>query len=294
MSGEKAMSTEAPAPAGMPPFRAIADLVHDHARARPQATALVQGERSVTWGQLDAMADRIAASLQRDGVRPRDSIAICGFNSLEYAALFIGGLRAGAAVAPIAIQSAPQQLAAMVFDSGARHFFVDANVPAFDTVAQRIFVDGSSHPALEGWLEPEGTRPRPVKVEPGWPFNIIYSSGTTGTPKGIVQPHGMRWTHVRRGATYRYGPQAVTLLSTPLYSNTTLVVFFPTLSFGGSVVLMPRFDAAGYLKLAQQHRVTHTMLVPVQYQRLMARSDFDAHDLTSFLFKFSTSAPFAA
>ena len=104
----------------------------------------------------------------------------------------------------------------------------------------------------------------------------------------------MRWAHVMRGAKYGYGPDTVTLLSTPLYSNTTLVVFFPTLAFGGAVLLMPKFDAAGYLKLAQANRVTHTMLVPVQYQRLMARPDFDAHDLSSFRMKFSTSAPFNA
>ena len=133
-----------------------------------------------------------------------------------------------------------------------------------------------------------------MAIQPGWPFNIIYSSGTTGAPKGIVQSHGMRWAHVMRGAKYGYGPDTVTLLSTPLYSNTTLVVFFPTLAFGGTVLLMPKFDAAGYLKLAQANRVTHTMLVPVQYQRLMARPDFDAHDLSSFRMKFSTSAPFNA
>ena len=89
-------------------------------------------------------------------------------------------------------------------------------------------------------------------------------------------------------------PTTVTLLSTPLYSNTTLVVFFPTIAFGGSVILMPKFDAAGYLELAERHRVTHTMLVPVQYQRLMAHPAFDAHDLSRFRFKFSTSAPFGA
>ena len=86
----------------------------------------------------------------------------------------------------------------------------------------------------------------------------------------------------------------VTLLSTPLYSNTTLVVFFPTLALGGCVLLMPKFDALGYLQLAERQRVTHTMLVPVQYQRLMAHPAFDAHDLSSYRFKFSTSAPFHA
>jgi long-chain acyl-CoA synthetase len=71
-------------------------------------------------------------------------------------------------------------------------------------------------------------------------------------------------------------------------------VFFPTLAYGGAVVLMPKFDAAGYLQLAQAQRVTHTMLVPVQYQRIMARPDFGTFDLTSFRVKFSTSAPFSA
>jgi len=188
----------------------------------------------------------------------------------------------------------------MLSDAGARLLFTDA--AASDTVGTagagqiaRITLDGSGGGTpLSNWLAAEDARPEPVAIEPGWPFNIIYSSGTTGAPKGIVQSHGMRWAHVTRGATYGYGPETVTLLSTPLYSNTTLVVFFPTLAFGGTVLLMPRFDAAGYLKLAQDHRVTHTMLVPVQYQRLMARPDFDQHDLSAFRMKFSTSAPFHA
>jgi acyl-CoA synthetase (AMP-forming)/AMP-acid ligase II len=70
-------------------------------------------------------------------------------------------------------------------------------------------------------------------------------------------------------------------VSTPLYSNTTLVVFFPTLAFGGTVVLMPKFDAAALARAGRRHRVTHAMLVPVQYQRLMARPDFDRHDLSA-------------
>ncbi len=278
-----------------PPFRAIADLVREHAAARPAQAALVQGERRVTWAQLDAMADRIAASLQRDGVKPRDSIAICAANSLEYAAVFLGGLRAGAAVAPLATQSLPQQLATMVADSGASHFFVDGKVPAFDTGARRIVMDGSAQPSLEAWLLPPGAKPQPVQVQPEWPFNIIYSSGTTGTPKGIVQPHAMRWQHVARAENYGYGPGSVTLLATSLCSNTTLVCFFPTVAKGGCVVLgAPRFDPAAYLALAEKERATHTMLVPVQYQRIMALPEFDDYNLSSFHLKFCTSAPFHA
>ena len=278
-----------------PPFQAIADLVRQHAAARPDRRALVQGGRSVTWGQLDAMVDRVAASLQRDGLQPQQRIAICAANSLEYAAVFLGALRAGAAVAPLPTGSLPSQLATMVADSGARHLFVDGAAPAFEASASRIFMDGAGPPALSDWLAPAGSRPRPVEVQPDWPFNIIYSSGTTGTPKGIVQPHAMRWAHVARAEAYGYGPDTVTLLATSLCSNTTLVCFFPTIARGGCVVLAPpKFDAATYLAIAEKERATHTMLVPVQYQRIMALPQFDRFDLSSFHMKFCTSAPFHA
>jgi acyl-CoA synthetase (AMP-forming)/AMP-acid ligase II len=84
------------------------------------------------------------------------------------------------------------------------------------------------------------------------------------------------------------------LTSTPLYSNTTLVAVFPTLSLGGTLVMLPRFDAAEFLRLAERHRVTHAMLVPVQYDRLLRHENFDKTDLSSFKMKFSTSAPFSA
>jgi long-chain acyl-CoA synthetase len=84
-------------------------------------------------------------------------------------------------------------------------------------------------------------------------------------------------------------------VATSLCSNTTLVSVFPALAKGGMVALAEgRFDARAYLALAQQVRATHAMLVPVQYQRLMALPDFDAFDLSSFRMKFCTSAPFAA
>src|SRR5262249_34170591 len=144
------------------------------------------------------------------------------------------------------------------------------------------------------WLAAAGAATKPVALDPGAPFNLIYSSGTTGTPKGIVQSHRMRWAHVRRGGMFGYGPDAVTLISTPLYSNTTLVSLLPTLTLGGTAVLMPRFDAGAFLALAERHRATHAMLVPVQYHRLLRHPDFDRRDLSSFRMKHSTSAPFSA
>ena len=112
--------------------------------------------------------------------------------------------------------------------------------------------------------------PPTSQFSPDQPFNIIYSSGTTGAPKGIVQPHRMRWTQFTR-VSYS---DAVTIVSTPLYSNTTLVVFIPTLAHGGTAVLMAKFDAGQFLRISQERRVTHAMLVPVQYRRIMDASGF--------------------
>ena len=223
------------------PFRAIADLVRAHAQARPEQAALREGERSLSYGALDALMDRVAAALQRDGARAgHDAVAICAAASIEYAAVFLGALRAGVAVAPLAPGSTPEQLAAMVADAGATHLFVDegtAGAFADDaTAARRIALDAApaAGRALDAWLAPAGALPETVSIDPQSPFNIIYSSGTTGTPKGIVQSHAMRWAHVQRADRFGYGPATVTLLATPLYSNTTLVVFFPTLAAGAA------------------------------------------------------------
>lgn len=281
-------------------FGTITDLIRQHAMRAPCQRALVQGERHLDYEDLDKLLDRTACALQRDGVRPGDAIAICADMSIEYAAIFLGALRAGVVVAPLAPGSSAASLQRMVQDARAKLVFVDG--PGAAAMGQahvhgvaRIALDNQTvERLLNNWLAEPGQQPAAVTIHADWPFNIIYSSGTTGEPKGIVQSHGMRWTHVRRGAAYDYDTTTITLLSTPLYSNTTLVVFFPTLSFGGTVVLMPKFEALSYLVLAQTHRVTHTMLVPVQYQRLMAHPEFDRFDLSSYQIKFSTSAPFDA
>lgn len=283
------------------PFGTIPELIRLHAAVRPGQPVLIEGERRLDYRALDGLMDRIAGALQRDGVKPGDTIAIAAATSLEYAATFLGTLRAGAAVAPLSPTATPASLVAMLRDCGARHFFLDAAMgealqgfvlPA--GVRRIAFDESSAGISFQAWLAPEGTKPETITADPNAPFNIIYSSGTTGTPKGIVQPNRMRWTHVSRGVMYGYGPEAISIISTPLYSNTTLVSFFPTIACGGTAVLMRKFDPAGFLALAERQKATHAILVPVQYKRLMECPDFGRYDLSHFRMKFSTSAPFPA
>ena len=282
-------------------FVSIPDLIRRHAAQMPAHPALVLDGRSVGYAELDAMMDRVAASLQRDGVQPGEVVAICAATSIEYAAAFLGSVRAGVVVAPLAPDSTPAGLAAMVADAGAKLLLLNGAVARLlepvtgQIAARRITLDDStSATAFSAWQAAAGSTPHAVAIQPAWPFNIIYSSGTTGTPKGIVMPHAFRWAQVKLFGVLGYGPDAVTLVSIPLYSNMTLSSFLPSLSLGCTVVLMAKFDAAGYLALAEKHRVTHSMMVPVQFQRIMARPDFDRYDLSSFRMKSCGSAPFPA
>ena len=282
-------------------FGTLPELVAHHARARPNAVALVKDDVRVDYRTLDATMDRIAAGLQREGLTSGDIIAVCAKTSITYAMLFLGALRAGVTVSPLAPSSTPASIAAMVTDCDAKLFFLDASVAQElatlekPVAVRRIALDDSDAGRPFGtWMAEAGAKPQPAVVAPDQAFNIIYSSGTTGEPKGIVQSYRMRWMQLFRAANLGYDAGTVSLLSTPLYSNTTLVCFLPTIGFGGTVVLMEKFDAGGFLQLAEKHRVTHAMLVPVQYQRIMAVPDFDRYDLTSFRHKLSTSAPFSA
>ncbi|TMG98277.1 MAG: acyl--CoA ligase [Betaproteobacteria bacterium] len=142
-----------------PPFRAITDLIREHARARPAQPALLAGDARLSYAELDALMDRVAASLQRDGLKPGDAIATCAHTSPRYAAVFLGALRAGAVVAPLAPSVTATSFASMLSDAQARWLFVDgaANdlLPAADDTLCRIALDTKT-PGLpfEQWLAP--------------------------------------------------------------------------------------------------------------------------------------------
>lgn len=279
----------------------VVEAVRRAALSKPDRMALVCGDTRLTWAAFDARINKAANLLRDRGVTRGDRVAILSQNSADYAALFMGILRAGACVVPLSSMAPADALDRMVRDSGARVVFLASalrdllpDLGTHDVI--RVALDFAA-PGFESFDEAmnaaSDTDPQ-VAVDMADAFNLIYSSGTTGTPKGILHDHRMRAAQMDRVTANGYDQAARTLLSTPLYSNTTIVAFLPTLVGGSTVVLMPRFDAAGWLALAEAERITHTMLVPVQYKRIMEVADFDRFDLSALRMKFSTSAPLRA
>jgi long-chain acyl-CoA synthetase len=279
-------------------FATLDQFVRGWGAERSNAPALEDHTTALTWGELDALADRIASRLQADGIERGDAVAIGGLNSVGYAAALLGVLRAGGVAALLTTSASAQSLTDTLADSGARHAFVDSGVgeklgtrPGFTLIGLEA---GAGSTSLDDWVAAATGPSRPVELRPNDAFNIIYSSGTTGRPKGIVQSHGMRFEHMRRAHMSGFDRHAVALYATPLYSNTTLVSFVAALAGGGRTILMPKFGVRRYCEIAAAERVTHTILVPVQYRRLMDLPEFDSFDLSAFRYKACTSAPFSA
>ena len=279
----------------------IADLIAAHAARTPEARAVECEDQALTWRALVDRIDRIATALGGLGVAPGDKVAILAPASVEYVASFLGTTAAGACAVPLPASASPDALRAMLLDSDAKALLLGSELrPAIAPFERELDVrliafdfEAPGWLGYDAWLEaaPRG-RPRPP-LRDDLPFNIIYSSGTTGVPKGIVHEQGMRRRQAFRPG-FDYGPASATLLGTPPYSNTTILPMLSALCAGGPVILMRKFDAGRYLALAQSRRVTHTMLVPVQYQRILAHPDFARTDLASFKVKQSTGAPFPA
>lgn len=277
-------------------FGSFPAIISGWAAARPDRLALRDDCGDLTWGELGDRVERIAAQLIETGLERGQSVAILGTSCIHYALVFLAAVRAGGVAAPLTTSASREQLEGMAKDSGARHLFIDA---AKRAELSANFMPELEHIALEdmgAWMAPAGTRAPEFVPDKRDPFNIIYSSGTTGIPKGIVHSHLMRWRQFAPSAAadVEVNRGVRSLASTPLYSNTTMRAFLPPLMAGGTVTIMGKFDCQRWLELAQRDRTTVTMLVPVQYRRLMEHPTFDDFDLSSLELKFCTSAPFPA
>ncbi len=278
----------------MPAYRPLfPDILSLNGRWLGDKPALVVGRRALTWRELNEEANRVARGLLAAGCGGGERIGIVMDNGIDMVAAMFGAMKAGGVVVPVNTTIADDAVNALLADAGVAAVFASprhvARIAGEARQACRsLLVDGAPDTAPAGWeILAEWRAPHPVD-DPGVaigaddPCNIIYSSGTTGQPKGIVHTHGARidWAHDLAHAL-RYDSAACTLVATGLYSNISWVNLLCATLVGGTMVVLERFDPGEALGTIERERTTHTSMVPVQYQRLLEHPDFERRDTSS-------------
>jgi long-chain acyl-CoA synthetase len=273
----------------------VPDLIVQHGRNQARKPALLQGTRRLDWAGFDVATNRVANGLHRLGLGPGSRLVVLMSNSIEMALVLFGAGKAGVSVVPLNVSVTDAAVAVMIRDSGAGAVVasgehcrrIDALRRAGE-LDERIVRIGIGTPGDGAWLEFDAwhtgapATPPDVVVTPATECNVIYSSGTTGLPKGIVHTHGcrMRWA-TDLAIALRYHSGAVTVCSLGLYSNISWVTMLSTVLAGGTIVVMPTFSAAELAGTIAQFRITHGGFVPVQLQRLMELEDVERRDFSS-------------
>lgn len=268
----------------------LPDMLALNAQQRASEPAVTVGDETLTWSMFGGRCARCADALERSGLRPGERVGVVMNNSLETMVALFGAVYGGFVVVPINVSVADVALANMLSDSQARAVICnDEHIARVDALRSELNIEVlvATQPCdgwhvFSDWLDSADPLRAPAQLSPGDACNIIYSSGTTGLPKGIIHDHRCRsaWAY-DMAVALRYHPGARTLCSLGLYSNISWVAMLSTILAGGSLVIMPTFDVAGCLAVISRERITHTTMVPVQLQRLLAYESFSRSDVAT-------------
>jgi long-chain acyl-CoA synthetase len=274
-----------------PPRPLLPQLIERHGRWRAARPALIAGDQRLSWAEFERATAQMANGLGALGMERGARIAVLMDNSLECALVLFGILRSGCVAVPLNTSITDQAVAGMIEDAGARAIFASgrhcARIDALVSVSAPPLRIGHDAPS-GAWLELMpwyGAQPETlpsVEVEPDDLCNIIYSSGTTGTPKGIVHSHVCRLAWATELAlVLRYRSDCVTLCSLGLFSNISWVAMLATVLVGGTIVVMEAFDAPAAVALIERERITHGTFVPLQLERLLDLESFKGSRVAS-------------
>lgn len=259
------------------------------AAATRDAVFLHDGDDTITFSGFDELVDRVAAGLLARGVGRGDRIGLLGPNTAQWLAVFFGAARIGAVVVPLNVRYRERELSYMLGQSGARLVVGVEAVPDFDFAAYFASSGipavhfGEGFDALASTPAPPALAAARAAVDPGDPLMILYTSGTTGRPKGAVITHrGILASASAQADHFRMTGEDVLLGHLPFnHVGGITCTIMAALVSGGSVALLPAFSPDAALRAVERHRVTFLGAVPTMYVLMLGRPDFAEHDVSS-------------
>ncbi|WP_422061518.1 acyl-CoA synthetase [Sphingopyxis sp.] len=258
------------------------------ARSAPDRPALVMAAdgSATSYGELEAVANRGARLFRALGVAAGETVAVWLKNCLEFYQIYWAAQRAGLYICPISTQLTAEEAAYILNDSSATLLVTHADVAASAALladrsslaprVRHIFDIGAELAGAESWDHAlAGHPPVPIADESAG-FHMVYSSGTTGRPKGIRlpltggpadEPHMLA---DRISGRYGVGEASILLCPAPLYHTAPLAYGMAAHRLGATLVIMDKFDAEDVLRLIERYRVSFMQMVPTMFIRLLA------------------------
>ncbi len=256
--------------------------------------AIICDDTTLSWREFHRQVCQVANGLRSDGLKPGDRVAVLMSNGPEMMVTLFGILSAGGVAVPLNVMVSDAGLLTMLQDAQARALVVTGDhAERLEDHLQALSRLRSSArycvgPASQNWTDFSSWRQSQALTDPQVPLadedecNIIYSSGTTGQPKGIVHTHRRRldWFY-DLAVALRIHRSSVNLCSIGLFSNISWAAMGCMVLTGSTLVIMREFDAGRCLASIERHRVTVTAMVPVQFQRLLDEPGMDTANLDS-------------
>ena len=282
----------------------LASLINRQARFRSKAAALSFEGQTQSYGQFAQRVNRTANALAGLGIRRGDKVATLLANCRELVEVTWAAPALGAVNVPLSPLLLGPGLCSLLADAGAAALLTQASMlPVIDSVRDElpvalhkriVLVDGTApdcHSLTELRDAASPAAPRATVTQDDL-FNIMYTSGTTGQPKGIMHTHFVRAMYcLLMGAAWRMTPESVVLHTGAVVFNGAYVTLMPCFYLGAHYVLARQFNAEEAIELVERHRVTHTMMVPAQIVAMLDAPNFAPEKLVSLQMILSLGAP---
>jgi long-chain acyl-CoA synthetase len=254
--------------------------------------AIICGPERLSYVQLEHRVERIAANLTQRGLKKGDRLALLVGNAVPFITTTLAAARLGVILVPLNQRQRRPEIQFVLNDCTARMIIVDAeclpnlpprqDVPALEAIS--VVGECSSTDDSFASLLTECPGSPPADIEEEDAFCVLYTSGTTGRPKGAVLTHlGVIHSVLHYECAMNLGPHEVSVLAVPASHVTGLVAILLTMiRTGGCTVLMKAFKAREFLRLAAQEHMTHTLMVPAMYNLCLLEDNFSAHALCAW------------